>query len=149
MSAILTGTQYGKLTVRCKECKQKQFMSSAGRCVKCHTPYEDADDAIQLSAHEEKVIERQEANVQLMRNIVNSTSAVSLLPFVIKFLRIQCSMTQRDLGDAIKSPRTWISKLENGTARPNMSSIARLANCFKISPLGMIMLCEELVQVFS
>ncbi|MDP9160473.1 MAG: helix-turn-helix domain-containing protein [Acidobacteriota bacterium] len=63
----------------------------------------------------------------------------------VKLLRTALGFSQRQLAAAIGNvPRTYISKIEQHRATPNLSSIERFANIFGITPYGLIRIAEEI-----
>ena len=147
MSAVITGLRDGRMTVRCDNCHLKQFMSPTGKCIKCHQEYEDADTPVIPQQKVEVVLSENEINFRVRMRLEKTSSAIcNVLPMVVKFLRVEFNLSQCQVAEQMDAPRTYISKLENGAALPNLASIKKLCDVFSIKPYLFIRLCEELVS---
>ena len=55
------------------------------------------------------------------------------LPAAVRILRLRLGLSQRDLGTIMAVPRTYVSKVENDKATPNLPGLERLARGLQVS----------------
>jgi transcriptional regulator with XRE-family HTH domain len=70
-------------------------------------------------------------------------SVTESLPLVIKVIREAHGFSQRDLAKIMIVPRTYISKIENNHATPNLSSLEHIAQALDASPFALIAMSER------
>ncbi len=123
----------GKDSVRCFGCKLVQFTNDSGLCRRCRKPYRH-------------VLEERAAQVAppaiTPQSFEYLTSTISKR---IKELRVKRGFSQRAMAEVMKRPRTYISKIENSRALPNLASMERFAKTLKI-PMGHLLLTSREVE---
>lgn len=70
----------------------------------------------------------------------------NLISVRVKTLRKHRSLFQRELAALLDCPRTYISKIENRKAVPNIPQLARIACCLKIRLSSLVMSEQELAE---
>lgn len=147
MSAVTQSRMDGREVVRC-ECSLVQFKAVSGLCLKsiCRKPYVDPEN-------DDSSINPSKTTHQDARTAKVSTSDVAqhplksplfALPAMVKFLRERAGMSQRGLAEAMGTPRTYVSKVENSKATPTLSSFERICRALDISMENFMYLCETL-----
>jgi transcriptional regulator with XRE-family HTH domain len=61
-------------------------------------------------------------------------------------LRLQSGQSQSQLAGRVPSPRTYISKVENGGAIPTLSSFERYARALGVAPEKIMQMCDVLMS---
>ena len=110
--------------VRCDACHLVQFRTNNNQCRKCHTSL-DADETepilapVAVPAHAHHHGERSSSELQVAK--------------AIRCLRQRAGLSQRQLAERMKVPRTYVSKIENEKAMPTLSSLERLARALNVT----------------
>jgi ribosome-binding protein aMBF1 (putative translation factor) len=111
--------------IRCRHCKLNQFMTRTENCRRC--------------GHALRVIEiAPVAEPEMVRYGKQATAKPMVhgapydVGFAVRVLRQAQGMSQRDLAKLMASPRTYISKVENHKADPQVSQIARFAAALEV-----------------
>jgi transcriptional regulator with XRE-family HTH domain len=110
--------------VRCDICSLVQFRTNSGTCRKCHNSL-DPEPAILAPEPEPEP----EANASHHGMNVAAT---------IRSLRQKSGLSQRQLAERMKVPRTYVSKIENEKATPTLSSLERLATALQVSVADLV-----------
>jgi transcriptional regulator with XRE-family HTH domain len=61
-----------------------------------------------------------------------TTDIKEVVGLQVRRLRAEAAMTQRDLADQCKIFRTYLSRIENGTANPTVTVVPTLASALKV-----------------
>lgn len=116
MSAIPLPKAFGRPVFRC-ECGLIQFPTKDGKCRKssCRLPFAnpEPDPAPEIAIDNSPIP-------------WNGCKVAHVLPDVVTVLRMAHRMTQKQLGDKLGVPRTWVSKVENLKATPTLRSLVSL-----------------------
>lgn len=105
-------------TIVCPHCKLTQFVTVRGSCRRCKRPLgttcrRPAGDLSTVRPSREP------------RELTIATC--------VKTVRLARGMSQRALCDRLKSPRSWVSKIENGKSSPSLKSLDRIASALKVT----------------
>jgi transcriptional regulator with XRE-family HTH domain len=105
--------------VRCDHCHLVQFRTNNNLCRRCKTSLDDEPEPV---------------IVQPAPQPVPAEPSSSSLPvaLAIRNLRLRAGLSQRQLAQRMKVPRTYVSKIENEKACPTLSSLERLANALHV-----------------
>ncbi len=109
--------------VRCGSCRLVQFVPASGNCRRCKRPlFPEAEVAPPPQPEATPAVPE--------RGFSEVTMALSSR---IKLLRRNRGMSQRDLAQKMDVPRTYISKVENAKALPNITSLCRIAEGLQVT----------------
>lgn len=61
-----------------------------------------------------------------------------MLENYLKNYRIKNNLTQKQMAEKLGSSQSYYSKLENGTKKPGMNMINRIANVLKLQPSSVV-----------
>jgi len=109
--------------VRCGSCKLVQFVPTSGNCRKCKQPL----------FREAEVVPSQQTEATPSVPERGFSEMTMTLSSRVKVLRRNRGMSQRDLARKMNVPRTYISKVENGKALPNITSLQRIAEGLQVT----------------
>jgi transcriptional regulator with XRE-family HTH domain len=107
--------------LKCEKCTLVQYRTKSGCCRRCDREF---DAAPQPQAEVPNGDQHMRAEDPQMKFNTSRT---------IRRFREKRRLTQRALALKMGVPRTYISKLENDGASPNLSSLEKLANAFGMS----------------
>ncbi len=101
--------------VRCESCKLMQYRTVNSLCRRCHHWLEsaDAEPLAPFLVTSPSTEENPDAAIQIAAQV--------------REVRLEHRLSQRQLANRMRVPRTYISKIENGKAIPTLSSLERLA----------------------
>jgi DNA-binding XRE family transcriptional regulator len=120
-------------SVRCSSCDLVQFERPA--CLRCHKSLlPDSPPTVKALPH-----------LSIIPPAIAPDPAVSpswWLGIVVAYLRTKQGLSQAQLTTKIGTPRTWMTKIENGNTIPNFHSLIRLADSLETSPYWMLRLAE-------
>ena len=68
------------------------------------------------------------------------------VPATLLFLRLRSGQSQNQIAKRIPTPRTYISKVENGCLDITLVSLVRYAEALNTTPWDVLRLCEWLMQ---
>ena len=108
---------------KCDGCGLTQFVPASGissPCRRCHVPLDFAPG-----------LPTPEAPAPAHHWTASAPSAQ--LPATVKILRLRLGLSQRDLGAIMSVPRTYVSKIENDKATPNLPGLERLARGLQVT----------------
>jgi DNA-binding XRE family transcriptional regulator len=116
-------------TVRCPngKCRLNQFVTVNGLCRRCTEPLFP------------KVVEPPKAEVIEIRSRRLMPPVVEMAD-TIRFLRRINGVSQRQLAERMKVPRTYLTKLEHEKCSPNLATLPKLAGAFNLSVHQLVML---------
>jgi ribosome-binding protein aMBF1 (putative translation factor) len=129
--------------IRCKHCSLNQFATLSGNCRRCAKPYEEPPKQSPPPMPPSKPIEWNTDGMHRTFNRKNQGPFHYVVPDVataMKIMRRVTSQSQRELALRIRVPRTYISKIENHQAEPNITSIDKIASGFGMSPSDLVSL---------
>lgn len=106
--------------VRCDLCRLTQFIPANRNCRRCHA---SLDEIIQPTAPEATPVLAHQMNC----------APSAKLPAAVRTLRLRLGLSQRDLGTNMAVPRTYVSKIENDKATPNLPGLERLARGLRVT----------------
>lgn len=118
--------------VRCDHCKLVQFATGNGKCRRCRKD---------CNAPEPAPAVEQVGNVDPTSSSGEGFAAQSAFPPVptaIRKFREGLGLSQRQLAERMKVPRTYISKIENGKASPTIESLKRIAAALQITTADLV-----------
>jgi transcriptional regulator with XRE-family HTH domain len=121
--------------VVCQHCLLTQFKTANNLCRKCNTSL----DAPKTTP-----------SFQPPPVAIAPVDCAIGIGMAIRLLRIMHHMSQKSLSKAMGCPRTWVSKVENGTM-PTMSSIRRFSDALGIPTRSIVELAclnEEVARNF-
>src|SRR5919197_3208288 len=107
--------------LRCDRCHLVQFRTTNNLCRKCRTSL-DIEEPPPVLAVPAPVAEPSNGNGHAHLQIA----------FAIRTLRQRTGLSQRQLALRMQVPRTYVSKIENETATPTLSSLERLARALEV-----------------
>jgi transcriptional regulator with XRE-family HTH domain len=112
-------TTEARAVLRCQHCSLVQFMTTNAMCRRCHKALEiDEPEPLAPTLVTTSGRSLDEGGLQVAR--------------AVRDLRLERSLSQRQLAGRMQVPRTYISKIENGKATPTLSSLERLANALEV-----------------
>jgi transcriptional regulator with XRE-family HTH domain len=119
--------------IRCRKCLLNQFMTVSGNCRKCKAPLDPVE----------------EIEPEPIMSICDTFRPLGdTMQFRIservRELRKLRNKSQREIAELMGCPRTYISKIENGFALPNIKQIARFAAVFGVTPYEFMLTAEEI-----
>ena len=125
--------------LRCVGCQLVQFVSCDEKCRRCHKSLRPEPEPVA-----EPVIEAPKAEVGWPQapSYKHLHGIEQKMAQVLRVARLAAGLSQREMGDRIKAPRTYISKMECGGATPTLNSINRLAVALGVR-LSFLMLMLE------
>jgi transcriptional regulator with XRE-family HTH domain len=105
--------------VRCDHCHLVQFRTNNNLCRRCKTSLDDEPEPVVVQPAPQPVV---------------AEPSASHLPvaLAIRNLRLRAGLSQRQLAQRMKVPRTYVSKIENEKACPTLSSLERLAEALRV-----------------
>lgn len=107
--------------LRCFECRLVQFRTMNNRCRRCHAsldaPPPPPPPAPAIEPEFEPGIETAEASGALVPAVASA----------IRRWRQRRGLSQRQLAERMRVPRTYVSKIENDKATPTIASLQRMA----------------------
>jgi transcriptional regulator with XRE-family HTH domain len=106
--------------VRCDYCSLVQYRTINSLCRKCHKP---------LDVEEPAVLAPQ---LVISQSAAASAEAGLQVAALVKEIRRQRHLSQRQLAGRMEVPRTYVSKIENGKAIPTLGSLERLAEALEV-----------------
>jgi transcriptional regulator with XRE-family HTH domain len=65
------------------------------------------------------------------------------LPATARTLRLRLGLSQRQLARRMETPRSYVSKIENGKALPMLPSLERLARALQVTVPELLRGCER------
>jgi len=107
--------------LRCDICHLTQFPAKNNHCRRCHR---GLDEVPEPEPRPEPA-----AADHLCAGALPAPALSSLL----RMLRLRVGLSQRQLADRIKTPRTYVSKIENGKCAPSLHTLGRLALALEVS----------------
>jgi len=108
--------------VRCDRCRLVQFPTISNLCRKCHIDLDYVESAAAPLVNDGNGDGNGNGNGHHRLNLSGS----------IRSLRLRCGLSQRQLAERMKVPRTWVSKLETKSLLPTLSSLERLATALEV-----------------
>jgi transcriptional regulator with XRE-family HTH domain len=108
--------------VRCDHCLLVQFRTTNNLCRRCHASLDEDEPEVVSVAPEPQLVQSN----GISRGHLNLASS-------IRALRLRSGLSQRQLAGRMSVPRTYVSKIENETATPTLSSLERLARALEVS----------------
>lgn len=109
-----------RITVRCPHCDLMQFWTESSSCRRCHKAY-----VPKLLAPAVTVVREPQPIIA-----VGEQSNISR---AVRFHRKRLGLSQGELAERLKAPRTWISKIESQGCLPTVTSLRRLAIALEIT----------------
>lgn len=106
-----------KEVVRCDVCKLVQFRALRADCRRCHKPLDGEPEPI-VPAPPPMPVPDDDGRGYLATSI--------------RFLRLRNGLSQRQLAGRMKTPRTYVSKIETDRVVPTLSSLERLAAALEV-----------------
>ena len=110
--------------VHCNHCGLVQFATKKRLCLKCHLSLDKAPE-------EESVPKEETASQQTTKQTTFNSESLAM---ELKTRRRILGLSQRQLAERMRCPRTYISKIENGKATPKPKSLCRIAVFLETSP---------------
>ncbi len=106
--------------VRCDHCHLVQFRTANNVCRKCKTSLDEEPEPIVATP--------------AMMPAPQPMTGGSQIPvaMAIRMLRNRAGLSQRQLAQRMRVPRTYVSKIENEKACPTLSSLERLAEALHV-----------------
>lgn len=132
---------YGRMTLRCDECKLVQFKRGE-RCLRCKVAFEECDEPLP-----EQV---EEAIAATEKSVVEESKRLDLRLGVggaIKLLRVASEWSQGDVAEKMGWPRNQrsrLSRMESGASEPQIRGVCALAEVFEITPYGFLLIAEAI-----
>jgi hypothetical protein len=123
-------------TVKCPHCRLNQFKTVSGDCRRCHKALVIVEAAVPV-----KPAVIIDSNFMLPPIGRKMDEAIALTS---KTLRQAFNFSQKDAAARYGCPRSYFTKIENGTQSMTVPSIARLASTYDLS-LGSFMQIIETV----
>lgn len=122
--------------IRCSnpKCKLNQFLTEANACRRCKT----------LLRIPEAIPVPRGAGRPLMPINSSADKLHNNFALTLRLIRQSKNLSQRQLGARMGCPRTYISKVENGKAMPNLSSLERIAAALGMRMSGIIAMVEAM-----
>jgi len=105
--------------VRCDHCQLVQFRTSNNLCRRCKTSLDEEPEPVVATPVQQPQTQ----------SISNSQIPVAT---AIRLLRTRAGLSQRQLAQRMRVPRTYVSKIENEKACPTLSSLERLAQALHV-----------------
>lgn len=105
--------------VRCPHCEMNQFVTASGLCRRCHKGLlpEPAPPVV--------------APVQVREFTFEPQKKLEIAT-LIRELRLERNLSQRQLADRMATKRTYISKIENGRVMPTVALLKRFAAALRV-----------------
>jgi transcriptional regulator with XRE-family HTH domain len=120
---------FGRQVLRCAVCQLVQFRHENHYCVRCKQLLFTDEQTFQVgdtpAAPGPVVVEKLKTHNEFVRENVNK-------------IRRMNDLSQRQLSEKVGSPRTWISKIENGKVDLTINSLERLAKALGVSIIDLI-----------
>lgn len=122
--------------IRCVPCNLVQFVNKSHTCVKCKQPFNRP---------------KAPPVVQVKPVVVVDLTGVKLkteaywLPLALAYVRTKHGLSEREVAARAGFQRTYISKVENGSALPTLSTIPRYCEALNVEPVYLIRITEFLV----
>jgi transcriptional regulator with XRE-family HTH domain len=128
--------------LRCEHCSLVQFLTTNSLCRRCHKPLE--------------IDEPEALAPELVSDSARGASGEGGLQVAraVRDLRLERSLSQRQLAARMQVPRTYISKIENGKATPTLSSLERIAEALEVDICKLVhdsrsLRCEETANLLA
>ena len=130
---------------RCPHCKLNQFELASGLCRRCrgelYPPVEPLPVAVSLAA-----AAFTPDPLPVSPPVLPSHPLSFWIPAALLFLRLRSGQSQSQIAKRIPTPRTYISKVENGCLDITLVSLERYAEALNTTPWDVLRLCEWLMQ---
>jgi DNA-binding XRE family transcriptional regulator len=128
-------------TVRCYHCQLVQYIPSSRNCRRCHHPLDPPPIQFPIINPVPKpAVSRSAARQQLFINIDRA------LPVVMFWLRVRKGLSQRQLGNILGVPRTYLSKIESGESLPTVESVVKISAALGTDVRMVMKSCEMLMK---
>jgi DNA-binding XRE family transcriptional regulator len=132
-------------TVRCRVCELNQFMTSDGKCRRCHEPFtEPVELDVRDGLDQAPALHPLDFRSYSLGHPVSGT-----LPIVMTWLRLHKGHTQQTLADVQRVRRTWLTKVENGKCSPNVKSLLDWCNAVDESPSHVLYFAEQVWEAVN
>lgn len=105
--------------VRCDRCLLVQFRTTNNLCRRCHTSLDPEEPEVAAPDPTPLATDDQGPGLQVAT--------------AIRMLRQRHGLSQRQLAQRMRVPRTYVSKIENEKATPTLSSLERLAQALHVT----------------
>ncbi|MGH9478361.1 MAG: helix-turn-helix domain-containing protein [Terriglobales bacterium] len=135
-------TEATRDVVRCHMCRMVQFRTRNGICRRCREALDAPPPAMVTTAPGTLApgMETAQASGGGIR-----ASAEPAVAQAIRQCRQQRGLSQRQLAERMRVPRTYVSKIENDKAMPTVASLERMAAAMEIS---IVMLLQSDADAF-
>lgn len=110
--------------VRCDRCSLVQFRTNSGICRRCHLSLDDEPEPAPILEPVAPTFHPEPSGLNVAATI--------------RSLRQKSGMSQRQLAERMKVPRTYVSKIENEKAMPTLSSLERLAIALQVNVVDLL-----------
>ena len=141
-------------TVRCHQCRLSQYPTIDGQCRRCHGPIVkpiEAEAKIDSPVH---YLSGAVPFRRVSKPPMFIDDPIYWIPFIVWHTRIGKGLSQRQVADRCGSPRTWLTKIENGFGgkqrdkimclTPMTRSMFRLSDALETSMSRLMAMCEVL-----
>lgn len=131
--------------IRCKACRLVQFVSKAKQCVRCHAGYGEAKTAVEpVTEPAPKPIMPQVVQECAPSNLAQRS--LNWLPVVLRYQRQYLGMSQRELAGSRGWPRTYVNRIEAGSARLGIKNLPLYCAALETTPAHVFRMAEYLVE---
>jgi transcriptional regulator with XRE-family HTH domain len=120
MAAKTLSAVDGRAVVKCVDCKLIQFSASDGICPRCKRPYIEPEP---IEPEPEPIA---------VAPLTPTLSAAQALAASVRAIRKLRGLSQRGLAARLGTARTWVSKIENLSCVPTLSSLEHLAVALEV-----------------
>lgn len=153
-SPIRAHAAAGRKTVLCPHCGLNQFRMESGRCRRCRQPLTGNCRVCKncRSAYPPEVVPLDDSPMQQIAvNPVEFRGEMfdEATACVLKLARLARGLSQFEMARVMGCPRTYISKVENGHARPVLRSLQRWASALNLPLDGLVGLIEVTAAVWK
>jgi len=139
----LQGNAELREVIACPSCSLNKFMTASGNCRRCRKPFRaELEAAAETQAAEEMACKGPGGRLPApLPRALNFDHAVCVAFYIV---RKGLDLSQPEMGALIKSPRTYVSKIENCKVVPSLNSMLRILAAVNISPLAFFQLVDVL-----